>query len=308
MTEFSSTYIYSKTRMALRILGDAGRGFGHNHGMAAAGNMAFLAMFCLFPFLIFMISISGVVGQSDQGLEAIEFILSLLPPEVSQTLNTPIQGILRNAGKEILTFSILFALLTAANGIEAGREIVIRAFGREYGHSFWKRRLESLAFVIISSFLILLSMSVQVMGPPIIKAINSLFPDIMTGGLQTFWTWLTFAISPLFLLIGLYVLYVALTPRSIYRPFRLPGAILTLALFLLTAKGLSAYLKSVGTYDVTYGSLAGVVIVQLFCYVVSIGFIFGAEFNAAWTKHSDRVTQSEKEETEKPSQKSESLS
>lgn len=287
-TDFS-TALATHITHAWAILKDAGAGFGRNGGMAAAGNMAFLAMFCLFPFIIFMISLSGMLGQSEKGLEAIAFILSLLPTEVSTAIQKPLYGVIKTAGGEILTFSILFALMTAANGIEAAREIVIRSFGRKFGHAFWKRRLESLAFVIIASLLVLLSMSIQVMGPPVVAAINSLFPDMVTDQIMGLWRLIALAISPMALLLGLYILYLALTPRTVYRPYRLPGAFLTLVIFLSTAKGLSVFLKYAGTYNVTYGSLAGVVIVQLFCYIVSLGFIFGSEFNAAWTRFADRL-------------------
>lgn len=274
---------------AFAVFKDALSGFGQNAGIAAAGNMAFLTMFCLFPFLIFLISLSGTMGQTDQGLQAITFMLELLPPEVSRTIQKPINGILKNTGAEILTFSIIFALFTAASGIEAGRDVVIRAFGREHSRGFWIRRLESLAFVIVASILVILSMSVQVIGPAVINSIDSLMPEILTGQVLSFWAWISNFLSPALLSMGLYIFYLALTPRSIYKPFRLPGALLTLVLFLSTAKGLSAYLKSVGTYDVTYGSLAGIVITQLFCFIVSLGFIFGAEFNAAWTRRANRM-------------------
>lgn len=293
MDKISDSKIYRFFCHVAAVLKDAGRSFGVNGGTAAAGNMAFLAMFCMFPFLIFLVSLSGFIGQTNQGLEAIAFILSLMPAEVSSVLEKPIMGILKNTGTEILTISIAFSLFTAAGGIEAGREICIRAFGREHGHAFWKRRLESLLFVVVAAVLVILAMSVQVMGPAIMQAMTSLFPDVMSEKINSLWALLSFLISPLILLIGLWILYLALTPRSVYRPYRFPGALFTLILFMITAKGMSTYLKSVGTYDVTYGSLAGVVIAQLFCFIVSLGFIFGAEFNAAWTRYADRMTRSD---------------
>ena len=102
-----------------RILGRALRLFLENGAMTAAGNMAFLAMLSLFPFLIFLVAVSGFLGQTERGLEAIAFLLSVLPPEVGTVIEGPIAGIINNTGAEILTFSILFAIWTAANGIEA---------------------------------------------------------------------------------------------------------------------------------------------------------------------------------------------
>ncbi|TNE61297.1 MAG: YihY/virulence factor BrkB family protein [Alphaproteobacteria bacterium] len=266
-----------------RIWGRALRRFMENGAMVAAGNMAFLTMLSLFPFVIFLVALSGVLGQTERGLEAIAFLLSILPPEVAVVVEGPIVGIINNTGAEILTGSILFSIWTAANGIEAGREVLIKAFGREHARAAWVRRLESLGIVVIGAVAMLTAMSVQVLGPPMLTALNSMFPDEITGGMMALWRYVSLLVSPVVLLFGLYVLYLALTPRRVKKPFRLPGTILSLVILLLTARGLSVYLKYANTYDVTYGSLAGVVVLQLFCFLVSLGFVLGAELNAAYT-------------------------
>jgi len=257
--------------------------FAQNDALAAAGNMAFLTMLSLFPFIIFVVSLSGFMGQTERGLESIAFLLSVLPPEVAGVLDGPIQGIVKNTGAEILTGSILFAIWTAAIGVEAAREVLLKAFGREHAHAIWIRRLESLGVVIFGGIAVIAAMSTLVLGPPILKAVTSLFPDTASSGINELWRYLSLLVSPTLLLLGLYSVYLALTPRGVKNASRLPGTILSLAVLIATAKGLSVYLKYVDNYDVTYGSLAGVVIMQLFCFLVSLGFVLGAELNAAYT-------------------------
>ena len=186
--------------------------FIKNSGMAAAGNMAFLAMLSLFPFIIFLVAISGFLGQTDKGLEAITFMMSILPPEVGAVLDGPINGIVRNTGAEILTGSILFAIWTAANGVEAARGVLLQAFGWEHAHAIWIRRLESLAVVIFGAITIILAMSVLVLGPPLFKAATSIFPDVMTEGVDSLWRYINLMLSPTILFVGLYGVYLALTP------------------------------------------------------------------------------------------------
>ncbi len=257
--------------------------FFGNTGMAAAGNMAFLTMLSLFPFIIFLVAVSGFMGQTERGLEAIAFMLSVLPPEVATVVDGPIRGIIKNTGAEILTGSILFAIWTAANGVEAAREVLIKAFGKEHARAMWIRRLESLGIVIFGAITVVIGMSVQVLGPPLFKAFTSLFPDAVSEGLDALWGYLSLLVSPAVLALGLYTMFAALTPRRVYKPSRLPGTLLSLVVLIATARGLSVYLKYAGNYDVTYGSLAGVVIMQLFCFLVSLGFVLGAELNAAYT-------------------------
>lgn len=257
--------------------------FGRNHGMAAAGNMAFLTMLSLFPFIIFLIALSGFLGQTERGLEAITFLFTVLPPEVSSVIDGPVKGIIANTGPRILTGSILFAIWTAAFGVEAARDALIKAFGREHANAAWIRRLESLAIIVFGAVAVIVAMSVQVLGPPLLMAAGNYVPDVVTSGVEAIWSYLSLLVSPAIIMLGLYAMYLSLTPRRVEKPSRLPGTLFSLAVLLAIAKGLSVYLKYVDNYDLTYGSLAGVVILQLFCFFVSIGFVIGAELNAAYT-------------------------
>ncbi|MBV1900075.1 MAG: YihY/virulence factor BrkB family protein [Kordiimonadaceae bacterium] len=257
--------------------------FLENDALSAAGNMAFLTMLSLFPFIIFLVALSGFLGQTDRGLEGIAFMLSVLPPEVATVIDGPIQGIIKTTGPEILTSSILFAIWTAAAGVEAARGVIIKAYGREYARAIWVHRLESLGVVIFSGVAVILAMSTLVLGPPMVKAFTSLFPDTYTTEIGQIWSYLQLLISPALLTLGLYSVYFVLTPRKAQNPVRLPGTFFAMAMLFATAKGLSLYLKYADNYDVTYGSLAGVVILQLFCFLISIGFVLGAELNAAYS-------------------------
>ena len=64
---------------------------------------------------------------------------------------------------------------------------------------------------------------------------------------------------------------------------------MALMVWLLTASVFSTYLQLVGGLNLTYGALAGVVIAQIFFYIVSIGFILGAELNASVTRSIDHI-------------------
>ena len=265
--------------------------FFKNEGFAAAGNMAFLAMLSLFPFVIFLVSVSGFLGQSTRGEEAIAFALAELPVEGSATLRGPIEGIVRNADQELLTGSILVTLWTASAGVEAARGILLKAFGWEHARVLWIRRLESLAVVIGGALLVLVSMSILVAGPAVLSAAESFLPADLLPSIDRVWDRLRLLVSPVFLFLGILGVYFALTPRRVKTARRFPGALVALAVFMVSAKGMSLYLAYAGTYDVTYGSLAGVVVTQLFCFLIALGFTLGAEVNAAYTGvFKERVT------------------
>jgi membrane protein len=82
---------------------------------------------------------------------------------------------------------------------------------------------------------------------------------------------------------SLYLLFLSLTPgayRSRQYP-KWPGAALVTVWWLLVTSVLPTVLRHLFTYDLTYGSLAGVMIALFFFWLVGIGMVVGAELNAA---------------------------
>jgi membrane protein len=82
---------------------------------------------------------------------------------------------------------------------------------------------------------------------------------------------------------ALYALFYSLTPSK-YRYSKCPkwpGALFVAAWWVLTTMALPAILGMLGSYDLTYGSLAGVIIALIFFWVIGLGVVFGAELNAA---------------------------
>jgi membrane protein len=266
-----------------RNLGRAGAAFGRHDGLAHAGNMAFLGMLSFFPFLIFVVALSGFLGQTQFGQDAIAFLLENLPAEVTEVVTKPIAGILKNTRGEILTVSVIFALWTASAGVDAARAAVVAAYGGGiYRPKMWRARLESLAIVIVAAAFVILGMALLVFAPALLNAVETYVP--LPEQAAKLWTLLRYGLGPASVLVGLYGMYFVLAPRSHFRRLtRLPGTLIALLVWLLTAAGFSEFLSYAGNLDVTYGGLAGVMITQIFFFVVSIGFILGAELNAVYT-------------------------
>ena len=228
-------------RRHLELIAEAFGRFYLDGGMAIAGNMAFLGMLAFFPFLIFLVAISGVIGQTEMGQQGIQFILENLPERVSGIVDGPINAIVQNTGGEILTVSILFAMWVAASGVEAARHAVITAYGAEHKKAIWRSRLESLAVVILAAFLILVAMMLLVFGPVAMDALNSFvtIPD----AIFRIWAWARYGVSPLILFLALYGMYFALSPTGTFpKRFHAPGAFITLLVWIGTASGFSSYL------------------------------------------------------------------
>lgn len=282
----------------LGLLFEAIIGFDKHDGIAHAGNMAFLGMLSLFPFMIFLVALSGLFGQTQAGQDAIALILETLPPEVADTVQGPIAGIIRNTSGKVLTISIVFALWTAASGVEAARTTVSLAFGKHLQRPLWRRRLESLVIVVLAATLAISGMTLLVLGPVTLDLISEFMAasdlGVVSPEIYNMWKLLRFFISPVALFVAIWGMYLALSPqrRHLEKCYKGPGALLALVVWVATATGFSTYLKYADNLDITYGGLAGVLVAQIFFFVVSMGFILGAELNAAYSVETNPDTDS----------------
>jgi len=183
-------------------------------------------------------------------------------------------------GKGIMTFSIIGALWVSSSAIDAARLAIVWVYSTVTRRPYLRRRVEGLLLAILSASSIILGMTVLVFGPLIWQAIIKFIP------LDTDWRllWKLVRLSVSFSLIfgALCLAYFILRPRSLKIPGPVArGAIGAIALWMIVANSFSLYLKYFGNYDVTYGSLAGAIITLVFFYFSSVGFIIGAEINAA---------------------------
>jgi membrane protein len=268
-----------RLRLGARILWQAIMHLINDGGMTYAGHIAFMTMFSLFPFLIFLFTLAGEIGQTDAARNFVTMALHALPKEVSEAIQPAIEGVISTRRTGLMTLSILTALWAVSSGIEALREALNKAYGVEDARPIWFCRLQSLAFTIIFSISIIVVMLALVIGPVVWSYVVPL--------LKVPWQWGWFyealrylvAIGLLYLVVAL--LYRWLPSRHLPRREVLPGAAITVLLWLILASLFSLYLQNLGRFSVTYGSLGGIVITLMFFYLSALIFIFGAEINSA---------------------------
>ena len=274
-----ASWLTRQIALGLRILWHAIVHLIYDGGMTYAGHIAFMTLFSLFPFLIFLTTLAAELGQTDAVREFIAIGLNMLPEEVSGVIRPAIDEVVSTRRTGLMTISILTSLWATSSGLEALREALNQAYGVEEARSIWFCRLQSLAFTIIFSICIILVMLVLVIGPVLWSYIEPMLDVHWERG------WFDGALR-YFLAVALLYLVVALLYRwlpSRHLPLReiLPGAALTVVLWVTVASLFSWYLQNLGRFSLTYGSLGGIVVTLLFFYVSAIIFIFGAEINSA---------------------------
>ncbi len=254
--------------------------FARHDGMVMAGHLAFLTMLALFPFIIFLVSLAGFFGQSEAGTHALEQLFDHMPEDVGNVLRGPIEKMVQNTGKGIMTFSILGAMWISSSAIDAARLAIVRAFGTVSRRPYLRRRAEGLLLVILSASSIIIGMTILVLGPVAWKILISYIP--LEADWKLVWNLVRMSVSISLIFGALCLSYFVLKPRKLdSRTPVMAGAFTTLTLWMAIGSGFSIYLKHFGNYDVTYGSLAGAIIALMFFYFIGASYILGAEVNAA---------------------------
>ena len=252
----------------------------YNDGFIHAGNLAYLSLLALFPFFILAAAIAHLLGQSQDAQLTVANILRRLPPNVADTLRSPVREVLEARTGPLLWLGGLVGLWTATSFTETIRDILRRAYGVKYSAPFWEYRFGSILLILGAVLLLMVAFAASVSLTSIHHALVQWFPFAKGLGSSLGLYRLVPAATLFF---TFYVLFFALTP-SRYRKHQChkwPGALLITLWWIATVEILPYVLGLLGGYNLTYGSLAGVMIALLFFFVVGLGVVIGAELNAA---------------------------
>lgn len=267
------SYIWEITKRV--VVGVFDDGFIH------AGNLAYLSLVSLFPFFIVAASIASMLGRTEDGLAAVNAFLLTVPHDVAAVLRGPIESVIASrTSSGIVWLGVLVALWTTANLIETIRDILRRAYGTSGGLPFWQYRLRSIGLIVASVFLTMFAFSAQVVLTGASEFLTRLLP-FADDAIRIVST--TKLLPLAILTLTLFILYRSLTPHGYRtRQFpKLPGAMLTATWWYGTLLLLPWALAHFARYDMTYGSLAGVMVTLIFFFLVGLGVVIGAELNAA---------------------------
>ncbi len=251
-----------------------------NDGFIHAGNLAYMSMLAIFPFFITGAAIFSLFGEEGDRAAAIDAVLIALPPVVGEVIGPAARQVIEQRSGWLLWAGGLFGLWTVSSLVETIRDLLRRAYGTRATQAIWKYRLFSTGIIVGAVILLMLSLIAQVVIGAVEQVVDAYFPELtsLVDDLA-----FSRAVPTLALFGSLYLLFYTLTPTA-YRSRRYPkwpGVLLVTAWWFCVTMALPPLLRSVFSYNATYGSLAGMMIALFFFWLVGLGMVMGAELNAA---------------------------
>ena len=249
-------------------------------GFTHAGNIAYLTILTLFPFIIVAAAAAQLFGRSADTQHFVNSFLRTMPKSVGDLLAAPIAAVIHARTGSLLWLGAATALWTVGSYIETIRDILRRAYGTRGSRGFMHYRIGSILFIIGSVFVMIIAFVAQGVLAAVEQFIYRLLPwaehiGVIAGVSR---------LVPAVVMFGaLYGLLYTLTPSK-YRYSacpKWPGALLITIWWIITTGLLPRVLALLGGYDLTYGSMAGVIIALFFFWIIGLGLVVGAHLNAA---------------------------
>jgi membrane protein len=247
-----------------------------------AAALTYYGVLAMFPALIALVSVVGILFSPTQITTALEDIVTQLGPSSAvDTLKGPIENIAGGGSKTgiMLIVGILAALWAASGYVGAFMRASNIMYEVDEGRAIWKLRpLQMVVTLVMILLLALAAISIVVSGP-VAEAVGSAIGVGDTA--VTIWDIAKWPVLLGVVALMLAILYYA-SPNAKLEGFKFisPGAVVAVVIWIIASALFAFYVANFGSYDKTYGSLAGVVVFLVWLYITNIAILFGAQLNA----------------------------
>ncbi|GAA1499249.1 YihY/virulence factor BrkB family protein [Paeniglutamicibacter kerguelensis] len=246
-----------------------------------AAALTYFSMLSLFPALLALVSLLGLVGQAQSTTQTMmQVIEGIASPEVADTMRQPI-GQLTNAPSAGFAFvaGLLGALWSASGYVGAFGRAVNQIYDVQEGRPFYKLKPLMLLVTLVLLLMVVVMAVMLVVSGPLAQTIG----DVVGLGetAVTVWNIAKWPVLVVFAVVLIAVLYYG-TPNVKQPKFRWlsPGSVIALVIMAIATLGFFFYVSNFGNYNKTYGAIGGVIVLLLWLWIANLSLLFGAVFDA----------------------------
>jgi membrane protein len=247
-----------------------------------AAALAYYGLLALFPALIALVSIIGLVGDPEKTTATItEVITAIGPDSAAQTFAGPIESIAsdRSAAGFAFVFGLALALWSASGYVGAFIRASNVIYETREGRPFWKLRPLQVAVTLVMVVLMALLALGLVLTGPVVSAVAE--PIGVGNTAVTLWNVAKWPVMAAVFVVMVGVLYYA-SPNAKIRGFRwvTPGSLVAILVWAIASAAFAFYVANFGSYDKTYGTLGGLIVLLVWFWITNLAILFGHELNA----------------------------
>ncbi len=246
--------------------------------LGLAAELAYYFFLALFPALLFLVAIVSFIPVHGL-LDAITGSLARVAPyEALKLIQDQILKIAGNKDGGLLTLGMLGTIWSTSSGVNAIMDTLNQAYDIQEGRPWWKVKAIALGLTVALAIFIVLSTALVLIGPTLAEKIA----DWFHLGAAFTWTWKILQWPFVFALVTL-----AVAVMFYYAPdaeqewiWITPGSVVATVLWLLVSLGFRFYVTHFSSYNATYGTIGGIIILMTWFYVSALAVLVGAELNS----------------------------
>jgi membrane protein len=247
-----------------------------------AAALTYYTVLSIFPAMIVLISLLGLLGQNPQTTNALlKIIDDIGPSSAVQTFKGPIESLITNKSGAgiLLIIGLAAALWSASSYVGAFMRASNQIYETPEGRPFWKLRPTQIAITLVMVILLALVGIAVVVTGPLASAIAG--PIGLGHVAVTVWDIAKWPVLVAVVMLMFAILYYW-TPNVKQPKFKwvTPGSVLAVVVWIVASAAFAFYVANFGSYSKTYGSLGGVVIALIWLWITNIAVLLGQELNA----------------------------
>ena len=252
-----------------------------DHVMAFAGNLTYKGLFAIFPFFTFLLSLLGIFNATDLVNTMIDKLSGVAPESATTFIKGQLLSITQSQAESAFTVGAIISILLALWGVSGAFRSVMEAMNVMYAveedRPFWKVYGLSIFMSLAVIVLLLGALLLVVFG----ESIGVTVADLVGLGsvFATIWSIVQWPIVACVVLLAFALIYYFAPAAEQKFRWISPGSLLAFVFWLLFSLLFSLYASTAGSYNETYGSLAGVIILMLYVYYSALIMLVGAEMN-----------------------------
>lgn len=242
--------------------------------MHLPGSLAFFIILSIFPILILVGIIASYFSVSVDGV--VRTLEIALPNGIEQLLLPYIQA---GSFTRNIIISTVFAFILASNGTHA----LILASNSLYNiknSSYLRRRIKALFLILLLIMLFIFMIAFLTYGNRIFTIIiQSVSYETISEALYYFFAFIKWPIAMFIIYLSMKLIYVLSPDGKIYSNTTSKGALFSTIGFTVSTAIYSFYVNNFSAYDIYYGSIASIVILMMWIYILSFILVIGIAIN-----------------------------
>ena len=257
-----------------------GQRFLDDHLFQWAAALTFFGIVSLFPALLAIVSLLGLIGTS--AIEPLIANVSALAPGPARDITVnALRSIEESASGSSVTFVIALVVALWSSSAYVGAFIPAAnvVWEADEARPIWKKLVVRMALTVVLLLLIVLTALSVVLTGPIARELGNVVG--LGGTAVDVWGIVKWPFLALVMMLLLAVLY--WTAPNVRHPgwrWVTPGSVVAVALWIVASLGFTFYVSNFGAYNATYGSIGGVLVFLLWLWITNIAILLGAELDA----------------------------